>query len=56
MSGMSLLKTVRNGLFEGDKIRIIFGIQTMFLDKLPETFNQIEIEGIGREGGKATRG
>ena len=49
MGGMGLAQTVKNGCFECGEIAVVFGIQTLFLDKLPEPLNQIEVGRVGRQ-------
>ena len=46
MSGGSLRQTTRDSLFEERKVFIIFVIETVFANKFPEPFNQIEIGGV----------
>jgi hypothetical protein len=38
---MGMLEAVRDGLCKGLIVCIIFGIQTLLFDKLPQTFNEI---------------
>ena len=43
----NLSQTILNGLFEIRKGVVVNGVETLLFDKLPETFNQIEVWRIG---------
>ena len=49
VGGMGLSQTNRNGRFEGGKVGIVMGIETLFADKLPQALNAVEIRGISRQ-------
>jgi hypothetical protein len=46
---MCLAQTVHNGGGEGGKVRVIAGIQTSLLDKLPQALDQVQVGRISRE-------
>ena len=44
---MGLAQAVGDRGFEGGKVGVVVGIQALFLDELPEPFDQVEIGGVG---------
>jgi hypothetical protein len=46
IGGMGLRQTGEDGLLEGGKTVVIFGIQALLFDKLPEPFNKVQVGGI----------
>ena len=47
MGGVGLAQAVGDRGFEGGKVGVVVGIQALFLDELPEPFDQVEIGGVG---------
>ena len=49
MFRVGLTETVENRRFERRKVRIVFRVQTFFLDKLPEPFDQVKVRRVSRQ-------
>lgn len=49
MGGMGLREARGDGVFEVCESRIIYGVQALFFDKLPQPFDKIQ---VGRISGK----
>ena len=47
MYGRCLFNTIHDRLLKRCTIRIVLRVQTLFFDKFPEAFNQIQVWGIG---------
>lgn len=46
---MRLAQALLNGRLERGEVGVVLGIQTLFLDELPQPFNQVQIRGIRRQ-------
>jgi len=49
MRSTGLLQASRNRRLERSKIGLVVGIQPLLFDKLPQTFDQVQVRGIGRK-------
>jgi len=47
VGGVGLAQAVGDRGFEGGKVGVVVGIPALFLDELPEPFDQIEIRRVG---------